>query len=220
MKVLSLGGIAFLLSATTALAVPMGSAFANGSLFFEAFLEDPFIGQVEVDLDVTGRSFVDASVRVEGLNDIGSDRDETTFTITNNQAGEVEIFVELMVLADASTSIDYADPPGTTRFDSNAFVSLSGISTFASTNGTYSCSNADETDVGFDCFGLSESGFDDGFDSLTLFLAPGESRSFAITATAFSFLETEIASVPLTATAPLLAFALTAGFWVRRRHAW
>ena len=200
-------------------AATTGSAFASGYISFQAFIEDPFTGPSEIDLVIQGREHVDASASVSGRNDIQSARDSSNLTITNTQATQVEVYYEAGAFAEASTNIEYGGPLGSTRFDSNGFVSLGIAGAFASTNGTYNCSIIKDSDPNFNCYGFSDGQYNDGYDSGVFYLDAGESRSFTLTANAFAFLESDIASVPVPAGGMMLLGGLAGLAGLRKRKA-
>lgn len=194
-----------LAGAAPAIAATSSSAYGSASVYISAFDLDTYD---EVALIVTGRSSVSASAFVNAPNGTSSDIDSATVTFTNPTALALELYVEYSIFSESSTDLLDGVVLEDVRYDSNAYVTLGPRSAFTSTNGTYSCTEADYSAPGFDCFGVSANDYDERFDTPLQYLDPFASVTFDLEARAFAFIESAVPAVPLPAGLGLLLSGL------------
>lgn len=186
-------------------ATTFSSAYGYASLEAEAY---DFNTGDQVALTIVGETSVQASAFVNSGNGIDDSAQESTVTITNPTAEEIELYVTIELVSEAYTELMDGIVLTDVSFDSNAFVELGFYSTFASTNGSYTCSDPDYNSGGFDCFGVFQDGYEDVFDTPYYSLSGYESLTFEMEARAFAFISSTVAPVPLPAGALLLLSAL------------
>lgn len=194
-----------LLAASPAVAATSSSAYGTASVTVSAFSLDT--GE-QVALTVDGDTSVTASALVTGPNGRADQADSATVTFTNPLNEQLELNIEFNILSQSATEFADAVLLADFRYDSNAFVELGSRSAFTSTNGGYSCDDADFASAGFNCFGVFQDDYDEVFGTPYDYLEPFESITFSMRATAFAFIESPPAAVPLPAGAALLLSGL------------
>ncbi len=203
--------------ASPALCETTSSAYGSASIFIQAYDVDTFD---EVLLDISGTSSVNASAFVNARNGISSDTDTASVTFTNPTGNALELYVEYMIESSASTEFLDGVIITDARYDSNAYVELGFQSAFTSTNGGYDCDNADYSSIDFNCFGVFADDYEDAFDTPVQYLDPFASITFDMSASAFAFIESTVAPVPLPAGVALLlsGFGLLGVQRLRKRN--
>lgn len=208
--------IALLLSAPErAAATTFTSAFTDASVFVDVFSTfDPETGEeISVELETSGRSSVSAAAAVTEPNARQGTSDEAQFIVTNTNAFDVEIIIDVILTSSSDFFADSDEVTPLTRFDANGFAMINSLllsqSVFSSVNGSYGCTNADFTSPSFDCFGGDASDLADVFDTPSFSLSPSQTVTFDLSATAFAINQSdEVNQVPLPPAGGLLLGAL------------